>query len=247
MQIKRIESSPTRWHRLVVNRDDTTEAMNIHGGVLVRTTAQTIQLFRESSPSTSLTFIPGLVVAQRWEVELVKADPCEGREAFIGLARVVLLSTPLMIHDEGNRSRGMMLEASGSKPARFRLFSADETMPTPPDEIVRAIAENRRPPTEVEALRAELEAARQELTDIELAVADHDPLAGPEDLAGRLRELLGQQGDRRKLLVLREDVQSWTNNYAMQGEDELHRLTRDFGQRLTAIIDANPSEGSDGE
>lgn len=187
MQIRYVGNSQRRWHQIEsTNSDDVTEAMNIPGGVLIRSTRKHHEWLTEETAtaamSCSIAHVEGLAVAQRWTVELVDADPDEDCEAFIGLSREVFLTTPLMVFEDSRR--GLVIEASAGRPARFRMYSADEDMPALPDEIVRAVAENRRPPTEIEALRSEIDWLKVELAETQ-GVADYY-LAQRDHLLGDL-------------------------------------------------------------
>jgi hypothetical protein len=189
------------WHRLTDNgHGDQTEAMNIYGGVLIRTTQEMREWvnndFQIASMSSTAVTIEGLCVVQQWRVD-VTADR-------ISIYRVRMLSSSTMLTDDEHRID--MVVGSGPK-ARFRLFSADEDMPMPSDASIRFIAEAKtsKPMPEIDALRLDVQEARRELANIRYAmIGIGDPNVR---LLFRVHGLLAERADRNeKLLALREQI-----------------------------------------
>jgi hypothetical protein len=65
-----------RWFILDRSGDETTDAMNTNGGVIVRTRVDAF----DNSVAVSMVAIDGTCVAQRWVLTMVDADPSEGTE-----------------------------------------------------------------------------------------------------------------------------------------------------------------------
>ncbi len=149
----------TRWHSLSRDSLDFTEGMNAHGGVLVRTCVEFAEYPSESikPASLSLVFVSGCQVGQRWSIQIVEEDPAEGVKGCIMLQReTALVGSLTLAEQDGDLLRGR----------KFRWYSADEFMPEPTDTQVRHLAKNICPPSDADALRNDLERARETIAQL---------------------------------------------------------------------------------
>ena len=174
-----------RWHTLSKDPDDFTEAMNAHGGVLVRTRVESTEWVTEETKTASmglgLVFVERCQVGQRWSISVVEPDPDEGTTGHILLQRErALVGSLTLAEQEGGLLRGQ----------KFRWYSADEPMPRPTDSQVLAVVEGRPAKSDADALREQVADLRVQLMrekaaddlkrQVVLALAQRDYLLGPE-------------------------------------------------------------------
>jgi hypothetical protein len=172
-----------RWHDIEFNTasGERTEAMNLHGGrVLVRTTVRDSEYGEEGQPpsiavSTSMLTMSDAMVVKRWapHVREPEVDEETGAEepGVIVLSIEHRIAPPTWTHlRSGNtdllRPEYVSVPAGlppASAPTRpvFRWFCADDPMPRPTDEQVRAYVEGLPPPNEADSLRRELDEMRE--------------------------------------------------------------------------------------
>ena len=181
-----------RWHdiELVKPAGDRTEAMNQPGGiVLVRTTLRNTEYSGEDSfcsttVAASVICLKGMMVAKRWLPRVVDAwvDE-ENQRHHPGMISVdeefSLVPASEVSGDPGDsgllKSESYIKHAEGdsyTKHSEFRWFDADEFMPRPTEDQVRACVESLPPPSEIESLRNELDKMRERYHDAELRVSE---------------------------------------------------------------------------
>jgi hypothetical protein len=179
---------PRKWHPLELpSNDGETMAMNIGAGALVRTTVARETWATETDGalgiSTSTELVDGIVV-KRWvaEVNHPEYDEEEGRqrEGYIHVLTEYGVIPWQVFKDEQDRDRekGVLVsvpkfqlaEVASEEPVRFRWYNADRPMPTPTDEQVRAVVEQRPGPTAIEALHQALLASQARVAELELQV-----------------------------------------------------------------------------
>ena len=150
-----------RWHEIVRREPgDITEAMNVRGGVLVRSCLECSGDGCGISTSVSLTFVPELSVVQQWQA--IAADGAD-----IEVYRKIYLEREANLIDDESKGNGGLL--IGSTKPRFRIFSADESMARPEPALVRAVVDgtSKTAPNELEVIRLELMELRYELSNAE--------------------------------------------------------------------------------
>lgn len=178
------------WHRIdeVVHDGDVTDAMTIDcSSTLIRTTV-TRHGEVDNSVSTSLLVVPGVVVAQRWQVAVVEPwlDDEDGTRhpgTTLLTTQAAVISRPELRHDQTTAPGGLPVYTSeaGGRFGRFRWYSADEPMPMPTDEQVYAYLEGLPAPSEVESLRRELDKMRERYLEAEQRVAEAREVKADED------------------------------------------------------------------
>jgi hypothetical protein len=172
-----------RWHDIEYNKsnDDRVEAMNLHGGrVLVRTTQRDQEPATDEgtysiSTSTSMIHLNDAMVVKRWAPHVREPyfDEDEGRDVpgVIVLSIEYSLAPPTWTHLR-SKDTDLLRREHGTERSTFRWFNADESMPRPTDEQVRAYVEGLPPPNEADSLRRELDKMRERYLDAEARVSE---------------------------------------------------------------------------
>jgi len=156
-----------RWHDIEFTKpsDDRVEAMNLSGGrVLVRTTVRSSEYGEEGQPptvavSTSMITLTDAMVVKRWapHVSEPEVDEETGREE----PGVIVLSIEHRIAPPS-----WIVYPDG------RWVCADDPMPRPTDEQVRAYVDGQPPPSEADSLRRELDLMRERYLEAEERVSE---------------------------------------------------------------------------
>jgi hypothetical protein len=172
-----------RWHDIEYNKsnDDRVEAMNLHGGrVLVRTTQRDQEPATDEgtysiATSTSMIHLNDAMVVKRWAPHVREPyfDEDEGRDVpgVIVLSIEYSLAPPTWTHLR-SKDTDLLRREHGTERSTFRWFNADESMPRPTDEQVRAYVEGLPPPNEADSLRRELDKMRERYLDAEARVSE---------------------------------------------------------------------------
>ena len=183
-----------RWHDIEFNTasGERTEAMNLHGGrVLVRTTVRDSEYGEEGQPpsiavSTSMLTLSDAMVIKRWAPHVIEPhfDEEEGREepGVIVLSVEQRIAPPTWTHlrsgntdllrpEYASSPTGLPPAGASTRPV-FRWFCADDTMPRPTDEQVRAYVDGLPPPSEADSLRRELDKMRERYLEAEERVSE---------------------------------------------------------------------------
>ena len=137
-------TSGKRWHPIAGGGGDVTEAMNIAGGVLVRTTVThdewTSEDSKASSVGVSMLRIEGVAVAKRWvaRVEHPHFDEEEERER----EGAIYIEVEYDIIQQRSMSivRELVVQNPVTKRPEFRWYFADADMPRPTPDQARAVA-----------------------------------------------------------------------------------------------------------
>jgi hypothetical protein len=133
-----------RWHPIAGGGGDVTEAMNIAGGVLVRTTVThdewTSEESKASSVGVSMVRIEGWTAAKRWavRVEHPHFDDEEDRER----EGAIYIEVEYDIIQQRSVSivRELIVQNPVTKRPEFRWYFANDDMPRPTPDQARAVA-----------------------------------------------------------------------------------------------------------
>ena len=174
-----------RWHDIEFTKpsDDRVEAMNLSGGrVLVRTTVRSseYEYGEDGQPptvavSTSMITIDDAMVVKRWAPHVI--EPAVDEETgdkdpgAIVLSMEHRIAPPTWKPLRSGNADLLRCEHGVERPT-FRWFCADDTMPRPTDEQVRAYVDGLPPPSEADSLRRELDLMRERYLEAEERVSE---------------------------------------------------------------------------
>ena len=223
-----------RWHDIEFTKpsDDRVEAMNLScGRVLVRTTVRSseYEYGEDGQPptvavSTSMITINDAMVVKRWAPHVI--EPAVDEETgdkdpgAIVLSMEHRIAPPTWKPLRSGNADLLRCEHGVERPT-FRWFCADDTMPRPTDEQVRAYVDGLPPPSEADSLRRELDLMRERYLEAEERVSeargakdDHEePWIWSDDDTAKTVDELGNMvvritgGHLRALLKERREVQ----------------------------------------